>query len=182
MASISTYGNDYSPQLEDRLFGTATSGPPNNNTANFIVSDILNLFKLNVSLQSVLDVSNLATKDLTLIGNFILSGIQYGKQNTPIAISTASIVTGADLINGIIVNIGYGWNLPTGVNLDIYFLPTLLPASFDWSVINTFTSPSLLSQSAGHTLVGNLTIAASSSAQYRTVKTGVSTYVTYRIS
>jgi len=43
MAKISTYTNG-SPQLSDKVLGTNIAGPPNDNTENFTLQSILNLF------------------------------------------------------------------------------------------------------------------------------------------
>ena len=128
------------------------------------------------------------TAKLQVTGDSLVLGTQYGKQNTPFSASSGTTVTGANLINGIIINTGSGWNLPTGANIDLSFFPTLSAtanptlASFDWNIVNTNTASATLAVATGHTFVGNLTIALSSSAAYRTVKTGIATYVTYRIS
>lgn len=54
---------------------------------------------------------------------------------------------------------------------------------FDWSVINTGATNAFTVQQAasGHTVVGNMTVAASSSGRFRTRKTAADTFVTYRL-
>jgi len=44
MAKISSYVVDSTPQLADKVIGTSISGPPDNNTANFTLQSILDLF------------------------------------------------------------------------------------------------------------------------------------------
>lgn len=56
--------------------------------------------------------------------------------------------------------------------------------SFDWSVINTGATNAftVLQGASGHTVVGNMAVAASTSGLFRTRKSAVDTFVTYRIS
>ena len=44
MAKISTYGIDSTPQFSDKLIGTSITGPPDNNTANFTLQSVIDLF------------------------------------------------------------------------------------------------------------------------------------------
>lgn len=54
--------------------------------------------------------------------------------------------------------------------------------SIQWTAINTGATNAFTVQGAsGHTLVGSGTVAASSSATFRTVRTAASTFVTYRL-
>jgi hypothetical protein len=54
--------------------------------------------------------------------------------------------------------------------------------ALDWSLINTSAGASSISAAAGHTVVGSTTVAANSSAMFRTRKTATNTAVTYRIN
>jgi hypothetical protein len=68
MAKISTYEVDSTPQLSDKAIGTSVAGPPDNNTANFTLQSILNLFLPQITLQKVTDAGSSTTKTITLGG------------------------------------------------------------------------------------------------------------------
>lgn len=54
--------------------------------------------------------------------------------------------------------------------------------SLDWAVINTGgTNAFTVAASTGHTVVGSMTVALTSSALFRTRKTAADTFITYRI-
>jgi len=75
------------------------------------------------------------------------------------------------------------YTLPTGtlteagVNLRV-------GESFDWSLINLAAATHAVTVTAGtaHTVVGTMAVAAASSGMFRTRKTDVNTFVTYRIA
>ena len=72
--------------------------------------------------------------------------------------------------------------LPTGTLTDTGFQTPPNDASHDWTVINTgATNAVTILAGVAHTVVGNMTVALSSSATFRTRKTASNTYVTYRI-
>lgn len=72
--------------------------------------------------------------------------------------------------------------LPTGTVLDAA-VQMAVGESVDWSVINTGAANAFtVAAAAGHTVVGNMAVALSSTGRFRTVKTAAATYVTYRIS
>lgn len=53
--------------------------------------------------------------------------------------------------------------------------------AFDWVVINTGSGTATMTAGVGHTIVGLATVAAATSARFRTRKTAANTFVTYRI-
>lgn len=69
MAIISEYLIDTIPQLVDKVIGTTIAGPPDNNTVNFKFVDVLDMFLPEITLQTVLNAGNIATQNITLIGN-----------------------------------------------------------------------------------------------------------------
>lgn len=74
--------------------------------------------------------------------------------------------------------------MPTGTDLDAAFQELQTNQGFQWSTINlaaaTFTIT--IVASTGHTLVGNMVVAANTSARFLSRKTSANTFVTYRIA
>jgi hypothetical protein len=68
MAKISSYGNEGSPKLSDKLIGTSVGGSPVDSTFNFTLESLLSLFSENITLQDVLNSGNTATQDINLTG------------------------------------------------------------------------------------------------------------------
>jgi hypothetical protein len=56
--------------------------------------------------------------------------------------------------------------------------------TFEWSVINVdgVENVTIAGNGAGHTLVGNATVAASTSARWASRRTAATTWVSYRIT
>ena len=56
--------------------------------------------------------------------------------------------------------------------------------TFEWSVINLAADTHAITVTAntGHTLVGNMVVAANTSARFATRKTAANTFITYRLS
>lgn len=127
---------------------------------------------------------------LHVVGDTLAMGGVFTNQAAPLATGSGATVTGANLVAGLITNTGVGWTMPNATSINSAFFPTLattvnpVNGSFDWSIINTSASSFTISMTSvtGHTFVGNLVVNPSASARYRTVKTGISTYITYRIS
>jgi len=58
MAKISTYEEESAPQLSDKVIGTSVDGNPENNTVNFTLGSILDLFTSEITLQDVVNAGN----------------------------------------------------------------------------------------------------------------------------
>jgi len=120
------------------------------------------------------------------------AGVHYFQQPSPTALVTAgaTTLTIAQMLTLIITYNATGtatWTLPTGALTDAGILSGALVVngSFEWYIINLATGANTVTLAAaatGHTIVGNTTVAISSQAAFRTVKTATSTYITYRIS
>ena len=70
-----------------------------------------------------------------------------------------------------------------------HFPSTAINQSVDWSIINQGTSSGIVTvrvtdttASAGHTVIGTMTVAIGTSAAFRTVITGLNAATTYRMS
>lgn len=105
-------------------------------------------------------------------------------QPTPIVVNTTATLTVGQLLNGIITSTtaaAVTGTLPTGTLTDAGS-DFLIDEAFDWSVINTgATNTFTVAAGTGHTVVGNMVVALSASAMFRTRKTAANTFVTYRI-
>lgn len=101
--------------------------------------------------------------------------------------NSSATVTASGLINGIYTGTptaGITFTLPTGTNMDGAFENLQTNQAFKWTVINlaSATHAITIAQNTGHTVVGNMTVAAATSATFWTRKTGTNTFVTYRAS
>jgi len=125
---------------------------------------------------------------LQVTGNTLTMGNVYTNQGAPVSLGTGNLATGANIVAGLIQNTGTGFTLPAPTSINTAFYPSLaatanpVRASFDWSVINTYSGACTIATNGAHTALGSLAIAIGTSARFRTVKTGISTYVTYRIA
>lgn len=106
-------------------------------------------------------------------------------QPTPAAVNATATLTIGNLLGGIITSTtaaAVTGTLPTGA-LTEAGSDFLVDEAFDWAVINTGgTNAFTVAQAAtGHTVLGNMVVAANTSGNFRTRKTAASTFVTYRI-
>jgi hypothetical protein len=109
-------------------------------------------------------------------------------QGAPTAVAAAATATPAQLANGLFVFDGSAGNLtlPTVALLEADVSSAQkVNAAFDFFVINADASDSdavTLAVGTGWTIVGAAAVAAGTSAHFRARKTGVGTWVAYRIS
>jgi hypothetical protein len=104
---------------------------------------------------------------------------------SPVNLNSSSTLSVSSLLGGIrtgtpTANINY--TLPTGTNLDAGFQDLQTNQTIEWSVINLAAATHVITVVANtaHTVVGNMAVAANSSARFMTRKTGSNTFVTYR--
>ena len=112
----------------------------------------------------------------------------FGQQAVPVAKSATATLTIAELLVGLIVTSGtaaQSYTLPTGVLGDAGITAPALPINgyFDWGLINTGTGSGAVTMVAGtaHTIVGSTAVPIATSAGFRTRKTALSTFITYRL-
>ena len=109
-------------------------------------------------------------------------------QGAPTAVAAAATATAAQLANGLFVFDGSAGNLtlPTVALLEADISSAQkVNAAFDFFVINADASGSdavTLAVGTGWTIVGAAAVAAGTSAHFRARKTGVGSWVAYRIS
>jgi len=112
--------------------------------------------------------------------------LSWQAQQTPGTLNATGTVTGALILGGIITSTtaaAVTGTLATGAVLDATS-SFAINESIDWSVINTGAANAFtVAQAAsGHTVVGNMTVALSTTGRFRTVKTAAATFVTYRLA
>jgi hypothetical protein len=73
--------------------------------------------------------------------------------------------------------------LPTGTDMDAGFNVLSGNIAFQWSVINLDGAEAVtLQANTGHTLVGELTVAANKSGRWASRRTGANAWISYRIA
>lgn len=128
-----------------------------------------------------------------------MQGIMYKKQGTPTAKTTATTLTIADLLTGIITathsaGATAAYTLPTGALTDAG-VSMEVDDSFEWTLINlsaaALDTVTVTAAASGHTIVGNPIVQSAhsstggiygNSATFRTRKTATDTFVSYRIA
>lgn len=112
-------------------------------------------------------------------------GRSAGQFVTPSAVNATATLTVANLIGQIITSTtaaAVSGTLPTGALMDAA-ADFAIGDVLDWSVVNTGATNAftVVAAASGHTVIGNMAVAASSSGSFRTLKTAASTFVTYRV-
>jgi len=123
----------------------------------------------------------------TVLAAVTAGGILLQQQPAVTAVNATATLTIAQLLTEIITatsTTAVTMTLPTGTLMDGGFASIATNQSFDWSIINLGSSAGAVTLSAGtsHTIVGSATVAISTSAQFRSVRTAATTWVSYRIS
>jgi len=117
--------------------------------------------------------------DTTLAGNIIK------KQPAPAAVNTTATLTTSAVLGYIVTSnpaSGITLTLPTGTLLDAAIPSIAADQSVEWCIINTNASNTVtVAAGTGHTVIGNMVVALSTSAQFRSRKTAANTFVTYRV-
>lgn len=111
-------------------------------------------------------------------------------QGTPNAQTVSATLTAANLQAGIItVSQGAGagstLTLPLGTAMDTAFPSAIVNSAFDFSIANisvTSGETATVAAAAGFTIVGQATMAITTSGRFRARKTGTGTWVLYRLS
>lgn len=125
---------------------------------------------------------------LVVNGRTVVSANDAGasaiSQGTPAAVNATATLTAAQLLTGIITSTTAAavvGTLPTGTLLDAA-ADLAIDEAFDWSVINTGAANTFtVAAGTGHTVVGNMVVALSTTGRFRSRKTAANTFVTYRI-
>jgi hypothetical protein len=106
-------------------------------------------------------------------------------QGDPVALNATGAVTAAAILGGIVTSTtaaAVAGTIPTGAVMDASS-SFAVGDSIDWSVITTGANAFTVTAAAsGHTVVGNMVVAAGKAGRFRTRKTAADTFVTYSLS
>jgi len=106
-------------------------------------------------------------------------------QTDPVALNATGAVTAAAIMGGIVTSTtgaAVAGTVPTGAVMDAA-ADFSVGDAVDWSVITTGANAFTVTAAAsGHTLVGNMVVAAGKAGQFRTRKTAADTFITYSLS
>ena len=122
------------------------------------------------------------------IGDGNLSEVTLGDQGTVATATVTATLTVAQITAGILSanpsTSAASYTLPTGTLIDATLTNAKVGSTFDLAIVNLGTSSGALTIVAGTgiTLAGSATVAVTSSAQVRFVRTGDATYTMYRIA
>lgn len=115
----------------------------------------------------------------------VLAQRQAQSQGAPVALNATGSITAAALLGGIVTSTtaaAVAGSVPTGAVLDAAAEGWQIGQSVDWTVIDTGANAFTVTADTGHTLVGNMVVAAGSTGQFRTRKTAAATYITYGVA
>lgn len=111
--------------------------------------------------------------------------LQTKYQGDPGVLNATGAVTAAMMIAGIVTSTtaaAVAGTVPTGAVMDAA-LDFAIGDSFDWTVITTGANAFTVTAAAsGHTLVGNMVVAAGKAGLFRTRKTAADTFITYSLA
>jgi hypothetical protein len=108
-------------------------------------------------------------------------------RHAPANSNISATATASSLLDGLRTGTPTGnitLTLPTGTDMDSAFQDLQANQSFEWSVINLAAATHLITVTAaatGHTVVGNMAVAANGSGRFITRKTAADTFISYRI-
>ena len=113
-------------------------------------------------------------------------GTTFTRNAVPVNSNVSTTATAASLLTGIrtgtpTANIDL--QMPTGTDLDAAFVSLANNQTLEWTVINLASATHAITVTANtdHTVVGNMVVAANSSARFASRKTAANTFITYRI-
>lgn len=116
----------------------------------------------------------------------VLSQRASQTQGTPGVLNATGALTAAMMLSGIVTSTtaaAVAATIPTGAVMDTEVEGMQIGSSFNWSVITTGANALTVTAAAsGHTVVGNMVVAAGKAGLFRTRKTAAATYVTYSLS
>jgi len=109
---------------------------------------------------------------------------QHAYQGDPVALNATGTVTAAMILGGIVTSTtaaAVAGTVDTGAIMDAAS-SWAIGDSVDWTVITTGANAFTVTASAGHTLVGNMVVAAGKAGLFRTRKTAADTFITYSLA
>lgn len=132
---------------------------------------------------------NTATNGVVADGVRLKDGIVWTPQGAPDAQSgTSFTITAARMLGKLITSTNAAAvtaTVDTGTAMDTAITSIVgTDAAFDWSIINlgSASGACTVTAASGHTLVGNMVVAISTTGRFRTRRTAANTWITYRLS
>ena len=130
--------------------------------------------------------TSLATTNI--LGSTVLQGNTFFYQPAASAVNATASLNASTVLLGIITSTTAATvtlTLPTGTNfenaINTYSTAKPVSSAFDFSIINTGTNNLTVASAAGWTLVGSMTISASTSGSFRSRKSAANTFTLYRL-
>lgn len=125
-------------------------------------------------------ISRIGNDGIQTRGQLYQGNAAFTALNTTATLTIAQILT---LVIESTPTANITFTLPTGTNTDAGVMSSLETfASFTWSIVNIATGFTItMAGNTGNTYIGNTTIAANTSATFRTQKTAANTFKTVRI-
>lgn len=141
------------------------------------VQDTTNFFRF---YAGVTVISRIGNNGIQTRGQLYEGNAAFTVLNTTSTLTIAQILT---LVIESTPTANITFTLPTGTNTDAGVMSSLETfASFTWSIVNRATGFTItMAGNTGNTYIGNTTIAANTSASFRTQKTAANTFKTVRI-
>lgn len=129
---------------------------------------------------STTSVARIKNDGMQIIANLYEGNDAFTALNTTATLTIAQILT---MVIESTPTANITFTLPTGTNTDGGVMSSLETfASFTWSIVNIATGFTItMAGNTGNTYIGNTTIAANTSASFRTQKTAANTFKTVRI-
>lgn len=120
------------------------------------------------------------------VGTAPVVGNQYATQiqGAPVAVDATGAVSSAAILGGIVTSstaAAVAGTVPTGTVLEAA-CDYVTSDSYNWSVINTGPNTFTVTAASGHTLVGSAAVATGTSGYFRTRRSALETFITYRLS
>jgi hypothetical protein len=141
------------------------------------VRGITNFFRFYAGITAI---SRIGNDGIQTRGQLYQGNAAFTVLNTTATLTIAQILT---LVIESTPTANITFTLPTGTNTDAGVMSSLETfASFTWSIVNIATGFTItMAGNTGNTYIGNTTIAANTSATFRTQKTAANTFKTVRI-
>jgi len=180
-------GESFAVHTTDKAIVTNLVGFPNEPTKPSLLGVVINgqtVFGPYASGATVIiEAGAAAVRYQTGVSPLVMSLYASQLQGAPVAVDTTGAVSALAMMGGIVTSstaAAVAGTIPTGSVMELAS-EFGIGDSFDWSVINTGGNTFTVTAASGHTIVGTATVATVTSGHFRTRKTALNTFVTYRV-
>jgi hypothetical protein len=168
--TVEWYGSDGTAFIAGATIGAYCDGTPGTND-----------MPSRVSISVTPDGAAAAVEGWRIDNSRCISATQVAPTNNNASVTLTVANIKAGLLTGTPAA-GINYTLPTGTLTDAGFQALPNDAAFDWAVINLSGANTItILAGVGHTVVGNMVVAVSSTKRFRTRKTAANTFVTYNL-